>query len=395
MSLVAGVVLGIPVFLLLLPVLLLLAQVLAALLPRRPAPVPERTGLRIAVLIPAHNESIGIAATIHSVLPQLTARDRLVVVADNCSDDTVAVAAATGAQVVERHDTSLRGKGYALDFGVRHLAADAPDVVIIVDADCVLADNVITRISHTCSLTGRPVQALYLMKTPPAAGPMAPIAEFAWIVKNLVRPLGYHRLGLPCQLMGTGMAFPWNVLRLAPLATGHIVEDMKMGIELADAGFAPLFCPDALVSSVFPESREGTRSQRTRWEHGHLGMIAGEAPRYLLRALRSANLPLLALVVDMCVPPLALLTLGVTASCAAGLVYYGLSGRADVLILALIALTCLGAAVLLAWVTFGRHALSFGRLAYAPIYALGKIPLYLKFLVSRQVDWIRSKRDQR
>jgi hypothetical protein len=41
--------------------------------------------------------------------------------------------------VVERHDTRLRGKGYALDFGVRHLADDRPQVLIVVDADC-LAD---------------------------------------------------------------------------------------------------------------------------------------------------------------------------------------------------------------------------------------------------------------
>ncbi len=380
--------------LLALPVLLLLIQVLAAMAPRHAAGVPTLARPRLVVLVPAHNEAGGILNTLHSVLPQLQAGDRLVVIADNCSDNTAQVAAAAGAEVIARHDLVRRGKGYALDFGVQHLKADVPDVVIVIDADCLVAPQALDRLARVCGETGRPVQALYLMRSPPSAGPMAPIAEFAWVVKNQVRPLGYYRLGQPCQLMGTGMAFPWNVLGMVPLASGHIVEDLKMGVDLAAAGFAPLFCPEALVTSVFPESREGTKSQRTRWEHGHLAMITGEAPGYLLRALRSANSGLLALALDLCVPPLALLTLGVVASCAVGLAYYAISGQPGVLRLALLTLIGLGLAVLLAWARFGREVLSLGRLAYAPFYALRKIPLYLKFLVSRQVEWVRSKRDQ-
>jgi hypothetical protein len=55
------------------------------------------------------------------------------------------------------------------------------------------------------------------------------VSEFAWCVKNLVRPLGYSNLGCPCQLMGTGMAFKWSTLSKADLANGNIVEDMKLG----------------------------------------------------------------------------------------------------------------------------------------------------------------------
>ena len=53
------------------------------------------------------------------------------------------------------------------------------------------------------------------------------LAEFAWVIKNQVRPLGLHRLGLPCQLMGSGMASPWACINSADLATGHIVEDLN------------------------------------------------------------------------------------------------------------------------------------------------------------------------
>ena len=72
----------------------------------------------VAVLMPAHNESRLIAETIRSVAPQLRSGDRLIVVADNCSDNTAAIAAAEGAEVVIRNDSVRRGKGYALDRGV-------------------------------------------------------------------------------------------------------------------------------------------------------------------------------------------------------------------------------------------------------------------------------------
>jgi hypothetical protein len=49
--------------------------------------------------------------------------------------------------------------------------------------------------------------------------------------------------------------------------------------------------------------------------------------------------------------------------------------------------------ILLAWSQFGRAIIAFSALLYAPLYALKKIPLYLGFLVKRQVEWVRSKRD--
>ena len=47
---------------------------------------------RIAVLVPAHNESTAVASTLEDVKAQLGLRDHLLVVADNCTDDTAAVA---------------------------------------------------------------------------------------------------------------------------------------------------------------------------------------------------------------------------------------------------------------------------------------------------------------
>ena len=105
-------------------------------------------------------------------------------------------------------------------WGLRHLGMDPPDIVIIVDADCRLADSAIDRLAAACAVTHRPVQALDLMTAPDESPINFRVAEFAWRLKNWVRPLGLRALGLPCQLMGTGMAFPWDLIRSADLASG-------------------------------------------------------------------------------------------------------------------------------------------------------------------------------
>jgi len=377
----------------LVPVLVLVAQVLLSMRPLRAAAPLPATRPRVAILIPAHNEEAGLPATLSSLQSQLGIADRILVVADNCRDRTADVARRAGVDVVERSHAELRGKGYALDFGVQALAAAPPDVVVIVDADCIVGDGAIVRLAGLAFQHQRPVQALYLMHTPVGSGPLKKIAEFAWIVKNKVRPLGWFRLGWPCQLMGTGMAFPWQTIRASRLATGHIVEDMKLGMDLALAGSAPMFCPHALVYSYFPTSNEGTQSQRTRWEHGHLSMITSTAPATLLAGVRRASAGLFAFGLDLCVPPLALLVLLVCGLTGLSLLLALSGGPVAPLVLGILAGTALGAAILMAWWRHGRAVLNGKELALAAWYVAAKVPLYFRFLFHRQVAWVRSKRD--
>src|SRR5258708_5314618 len=116
--------------------------VAAIVLSRRSFPVSPHQGSRppIAVLVPAHNESSGLRPTLANIRSQLLPHDRLLVVADNCSDDTAAVARAGCAEVTERNEPTKWGNGYALDWGVRYLGSTPAEIIIIVDADCRLAD---------------------------------------------------------------------------------------------------------------------------------------------------------------------------------------------------------------------------------------------------------------
>lgn len=379
----------------LVPVAVLCIECVAAVFsPRRDAtatsPRPGRPPL--AVLIPAHNEERGLPTTLRSVLAQLLPHDRLVVVADNCTDATAAVARRFGAVTIERKDPANRGKGFALDRGVRELEQDPPAVVVMIDADCTLTAGTLSALVHQVVATGMPAQAAYQMDCPPDAGPRACVSALAFIVKNIVRPLGLRRLGLPCLLTGTGMAFPWNTIRDAHLATGNIVEDMQLGIDLSLAGHSPHPCPDARISGTIEDQSGIAFKQRTRWEHGHIQTQLAAVPRLVAAAFARLSPSLFALALEVAVPPVALLVLLLIASMTISGFWAYAGGSSVPLMLLVAGFATLTICTFAAWARFARLSVPFRALVAIPFYVVWKVPLYFAFLFRREKQWVRTFR---
>ena len=348
---------------------------------------------RVAVLVPAHNESKGLLPTIKDVKQQLKPGDRLVVVADNCSDDTAQVAAGAGAEVTKRNDPTRVGKGYALDWGLRFFDRNPPDIVIIVDADCRLSPGSIDQLAMRAAQSNRPIQALYLMAPPETAAVNLRVATFAWRVKNWARPLGLKALDLPCQLMGTGMAFPWQLIRSAELSSGAIVEDLQLGLDLAAEGHAPMFCASAVVSSTFPQTAAGAKAQRQRWEHGHIGLILTRALPLIFRGLTTARGAAVALALDLFVPPLSLLIALLTVIAFASWLLMLANGSRLALLISVNGLGLVGLATVLAWRKYARDILPLRAIGLIPLYVFAKLRLYSGALLGRKVSrWVRADR---
>ncbi|MBV8781235.1 MAG: WecB/TagA/CpsF family glycosyltransferase, partial [Phycisphaerae bacterium] len=342
---------------------------------------------------PAHNEAAGVANAIKSVQSQMNEGDRLLVVADNCTDNTADVARAAGAEVFERTSEEHRGKGYALDFGLHHLSGNPPEVVVFMDSDCLLHKGSLDALAHQVYSTGRAAQAIYLLTTPTNPRPSDAVSSLAFLVKNLVRPRGLDRLGLPCLLTGAGMALPWRQARSIRLASGNIVEDLQLGIDLALGGNAPHLCTAAFVTGELPGQRRAAFGQRKRWEHGYLATALHWVPRLALHGILNRDIDLIGLALELCVPPLALLVFMMTFATVVGFaaVYAG-AARAVPMAMAG-ALVSIVACVLASWIRFGRDRIPAAALAGAPSYLLGKVPLYLGFAFNRETRWIRTARD--
>ena len=348
------------------------------------------------VLVPAHNEAGVIEKTLQRLTEEVETPEQIWVIADNCQDATADLARQAGVTVLERTDTSRRGKGYALDFGLKALAEQAPnipDVVVMLDADCWVSSGTIARIATKASAQGRPVQAIYLMEQAPNPSLRDRVSAFAWTVKNRVRAAGLSRLGAPILLTGSGMAFPWQSLQAIDLASSHLVEDMKLGIDLAIAGHNPILALDSQVWGMLPNDPEAAKSQRTRWEQGHLQVLRTYVLRLWGQAIRQLRPGLFGLGLDLAVPPLALWSLlGLLLTVITALGAW-LGGSLRPLQIQLIADGGLLISIMISWLAWGRDLLSLPQLASIPLYILWKIPIYLKALLRPETKWVRTKRN--
>ncbi len=378
------------------PTAVLCAECLLGLLPRRPRrdDGSERRP-QIAVVVPAHNESSVIGPTVAHLRQQVGAGDVLLVVADNCEDETARLAREAGATVIERTDPEHRGKGYALSFATASLKERAaPEAVVIIDADCRISDGGVGELAALAVTSHRPVQADYTLSPPPSAGPGARMSAFAFRVRNRIRPLGLSRLGGSVHLAGTGMAFPWDVFVDAPAMKDHLTEDLALGIELTLSGRGPLPCADVYVTSALAPSQAGQAGQRRRWESGHLQTLARYVPKLLVRALSQGKPRLLLSAADLAIPPLAMHATLLALACALSLAGW-LLGTSE-LPFALFAAEVMGVAgsIGLVWLVAGRDVIRLGDWLSLPMYVAAKIPGYMRLVGrKRHLDWKKTERD--
>lgn len=377
------------------PIGVLFVECAAAFLPRNPQKPPRSsTRPKVAVLVPACNEAKVITNALDSIWPQLQPGDRLVVIADNCEDDTAGIAKRHGATVIERHAPHHRGKDYALKYGVDFLSKAPPEVVVIIDADCVACPGTVDAISRAALAASRPVQATYVLKPPRNPSATEMVSALAFLMKNVVRPAGLNRLGLHCLMTGSGNAVPWHLIGSASASTGRRAEDLARSVAFVLDGHPPLYCEEGRIMGQFPKHKHAAEVQKRQWVHGQLTLLTAWGPRLFLEVFKRREIRFLAFLLDFLVPPFSLLVLlwGAVTALAAVSALVG----ASAIPLALMALGALlmQISVILAWMGFGRQSgLPFMSVAAAPWYVFKSIPRYAAFIRNRESTWIKTQRD--
>ncbi len=345
-------------------------------------------GLRI--LIPAHNEGGQILDLLDDLTDQIPL-SQVLVVADNCDDDTALLASSTGAAVTIRIDTEKRGKAYALAHGRQVLGAGGtpPEHILFLDADCRVEPNTIAVLMAASRASGHPVQADYRM-VPHTDGVVGQgLSAFAFFVMNSLRQRGLKALNAPARITGTGMLIPWAAVEKLHLDHGNLAEDLEMGLSFAVNGTPTEFVPEALVTSSLPPAARQEVIQRQRWEKGSRDAQRRFVPA-LLRGGLNGNTALFYTLLDLWVPPVMKILAFLIG--AGGLsfigIFFGVSGPFFLLFLAG---TILGAALLLAMGTYNQ-------LAHQPFsFHEIKAFLTLKLNVAKAGEadgWVRTARDK-
>jgi len=368
-----------------------LLEVFGALMPSPGRPQIDAKWKQVCVVIPAHNEGEGVVPTIKDAFGQLKADDRVIVVADNCSDNSADVARAAGAECLERHDEKNRGKGYALQYALDELRDEPPTAIFFVDADCRLGSDTIALTVNAALQAERPAQALYLMLAPKGAGLRAQVSEFAWCVINEVRMKGLFRLFDTTRLTGAGMVLPWSIAKTLHVGSGEIVEDLSLSLVLTRKKQAPIMVSEAIVTSEFPTEERAAAKQRARWEHGSLSLARRNLSGLFFSSVAKADIRLSAMALDLAIPPLTLFGALLVGSFLASMLLM-VAGIKMPFWLTSTALVffCLGVTV--AWLRFGREALPPSALKGLFGYVLSKRNVYGEEARQSTKTWTRTAR---
>ncbi len=375
--------------------LYLLALAVAAFFYSDP-PIGAPPSTRLAVLIPAHDESGQIAACVRSLCAQVYPRGlyEIAVVADNCTDDTAAIAAEAGADLIlTREDPAARGKGQALRWGMDRLLArePAPAAIVIVDADAVAEPGLLAGLARRFEAGAPVVQGEYLVC---GDGTMRnELRAAAFLLINRVRPAGRAALGLSAHLMGAATLLGRELVQARPWNAFTSTEDVEYGLGLQVAGIRIAFAGDAPLRTPPAPNTRAAASQELRWDGGWAHLTRTWVPQLIRKALRERRPELLGVAWDLAVPPMGFLAAISIAGLAAG-------G-------ALVAAAALPGWALVAWIVAALavplyvlvglragHApgSAYRALALAPSLIMVKMMRARRVLTFRGDTWVRTER---
>jgi len=366
----------------------LLLLTFGALLSRSKGEVPRHSPFTgsLAIVIPAHNESSGISACLEQIKRCEDPADNseIVVIADNCEDDTALIAEEHQVRVLIRDDKNNRGKGYALQYGCQQLLQEGFEAFLIIDADTQADNHLISEVRNGLAHDTQVVQVRYGVLNS-VATLRTRLLSIALDAFNYLRPLGRNWWGFSAGIAGNGFALRGKVLKAVPFVGGTIAEDLDYHLRLVQNGYHVRFISQTAVWGMMPESEEGASTQRARWEGGRLRLMLDRIPEMVVALVRG-NILALEPLLDLILLPLAyhVVLLGLclfsSISWVAG---YGVIG-----------LVLVGLHVMVALYLGGNVIKRGAALIYAPIYLLWKIMMLSKILFTSKKDatWVRTER---
>ena len=244
---------------------------------RRPTHPP-----RILALVPAHNEALLIGATVRTLLAQIypQGRWRVLVIADNCTDDTAAQARAAGADCLERNDLEHRGKPHAIAWAIDQISLRDFDAVTIVDADVIVAPDFAAGLANEAPLNGKAVQPYNDVRNPGETTLTRMSAVFA-AARFQGSFLLKARVGLSIPL-SAGLCVGTEILRRYGWDAFSLCEDWELYSSLTARGVPVGLATEAHLYAQETKSLRQSGRQRRRWMLGKLAVLGAWGGRIVL-----------------------------------------------------------------------------------------------------------------
>ncbi len=216
----------------------------------------------ISVLIPAHNDAGVLRECLDAVMAQTLPVDEIIVVADTCTDDTVAVAESYGAVVIE---TEQGGKAASQEVGLHHVIGD---ILVCIDADTVIAVDVVEKLLAELE-AGADATCANMLPMPQQRGFWVANRRFAYALGRYWWRWTQAQVGRLLVLSGCAYALRTVTVRSIGGFPGQLITcDMDLTWSLYQAGYTTTFCHQALAYTYDPETFTVYTKQMRRWASG-------------------------------------------------------------------------------------------------------------------------------
>lgn len=240
----------------------------------------------ITAIVPAHNEADNLPITLPALMRQTRPPDRIIVVADNCTDETVSVARSLGAEVIETTDNTDRKAG-ALNQAFYQLrdSESSNDLYLILDADTSLSPQFLDVAERYLAGHGEVFAIGGLFYGESGHGLIGQLQRNEYFRYQLQIK---HRRGRVFVLTGTASVFRAQALldvseardTLIPgirgevYDTASITEDNELTLALKSLGFGMISLQECTVETELMPTWKALWTQRKRWQRGALDNLA-------------------------------------------------------------------------------------------------------------------------
>lgn len=249
---------------------------------------------RFGILIAARNESAVIGELIKSIRKQNYPAENihLFVVADNCTDNTADIVRKAGGTVYERNNLEKIGKGYALNFGFKHILSDPTievDAFVVLDADNLLNENYIFEINKVYDQGYRASTSYRNSKN--YAQNWITAGYGLWFLREaefLNRPRMV--LGNSCAISGTGFMLSGDLIKENEGWHYHtLTEDIEFSVSSALRREKIGYAGRAELYDEQPFTFKQSWDQRLRWAKGFYQVLGRYGKQLFTGVFRSKD----------------------------------------------------------------------------------------------------------
>lgn len=220
--------------------------------------------LRFSVLLPAYKEDSVIVQTAAQALKQKYPKDLfdVVVIADSLKPETLRELEKLPITLISV-EFELSTKAKAINKTLQQLP-DKYDAVVVLDADNVMADDFLTRVSQPLFSDYKAVQGHRVAKN--IDTPMAKLDTLSEEINNQIFRKGHCAIGLSSALIGSGMVFEYKIFKQIMAKIDAVSGfDKELEFLMFRNKIKIAYLNDALVYDEKVQKADVFVGQRRRW----------------------------------------------------------------------------------------------------------------------------------